>query len=198
METTRPNHQVAQTIETRSAKWAYPALFLGSVVDSTIFPWLIELPLTALMLRGRAHVFPAAITVWAGSVLGYVIMFAAGAWAFEAASAFLAGRVDWLDQVQGARDTVTDRAAWPVFVSMFTPAPQIVSFAAGAAGLSVQAFLLACLVGRALRYGSMAILVFFFGEQIITWWRRLPLAVRIGVIVALVAAFAASLIHGFT
>ena len=50
---------------TRSG-WAYPALFLGSVLESTLLPWPIEFPLLAVMLRGRAHVFPAALAVTVG------------------------------------------------------------------------------------------------------------------------------------
>lgn len=175
--------------------WVYGGLFIGSIVDSSLLPWPMEFPLTAVMLRGRAHVFPAAIVVWAGSVIGCLAMYVLGAFAFELATSMLDGRVGWFDGVAGARAAVDDRAAWAVFGAMFTPGPQIATFAAGAAGVSFGAVLAACCIGRALRFGSMAVLVFIFGERIIAWWRAQSRWLRIGVIVLASAAFVALLVY---
>ncbi len=180
--------------------WAYPALFVGSVVESSVLPWPIEFPLTAVMLRGRAHVFPAAITVWLGSVIGCALAFLAGAWAFEAVLNALSGRYDWAAGLAAARDDMAEqeRPLVAVFAAMFTPAQQIASIAAGAAGLAFLPFLLVVTLGRALRFASMAILVFWFGETIVDRWRRAPSWLRRMVIVLALMAFVALTVYGLT
>lgn len=169
--------------------WAYFGVFVGSVIESTVLPWPVELPLTALMLRGRVHVFPAAGAVWAGSVLGCTLAFIAGGVAFDGILALMAGRFSWLDGMATAQDNVGNRAGWAVFWAMFTPTPQLASFAGGAAGVSWGLFVLACGLGRGLRYAAMAVLVFIFGDRIMTWWRMQSGVVRWGVIAAAVAIF---------
>jgi membrane protein YqaA with SNARE-associated domain len=177
--------------------WALPALFAGSVIESTILPWPIEFPLLAVMLRGRAHVFPAALAVTAGSVLGCVFAFLLGAFAYDAIAPQLAAHEGWAAAVAAAQDRAAARGAAAVFIGMMTPAPvQITSFAAGAAGVGLWAFVLASAAGRTIRYFAMAVLVFAFGPKIMDVWRarsrrtrRIALAL-IGVVfvIALVAA----------
>jgi membrane protein YqaA with SNARE-associated domain len=152
--------------------YAYPALLLGSVVESTIFPWPIEFPLLAVMLRGRGHVFPAALAVTTGSVLGCLAAFLVGALAFDAVAPWLVEHPSWAAAVETARAKADARGAAAVFVGMMTPAPvQITSFAAGVAGVGLWIFLVASAAGRAIRYFAMAVLVFAFGERIMSWWR---------------------------
>lgn len=198
-----PRASLLQRIWARAGEWptrrAYAALVAGSFVDSTVFPWPIEFPLTAVMLRGRAHVFPAAIAVFVGSLLGYCAVYFVGVFAFDAIASALSGRSGWVDAAAAARADLTagdETAMMPaVFLAMLTPAPQIVSFAAGAAGLSWPLFVLAAATGRAVRYGSMAILVFIFGERIIAWWNRRPAWFRAGAILAILAVFFAAVVH---
>lgn len=181
---------------TRSG-FAYPALFLGSVIDSTIFPWPIEFPLLAIMLRGRGHVFPAAAVVTAGSVLGCIIAYVAGTSAYDAVSAWLAGHENWAAAVDAARIRADERGAWAVFLGMMTPVVQVASFAAGAAGVGFWAFLLASIAGRTVRYGSMAVLVFAFGPRIMRWWRARSKRTRLTLIALFTVAFVVALVWVF-
>jgi membrane protein YqaA with SNARE-associated domain len=169
--------------------WAYPALFAGSVIESTVLPWPIEFPLLAVMLRGRAHVFPAALAVTAGSVLGCLLAFFMGARAYDAVAPWLMEHPSWAAAVDVARAKAEARGPIAVLIGMMTPAPvQITSFAAGAAGVGTWAFLAASALGRTIRYLAMAILVFAFGPRIMAWWRtRAPLARRIGMALISVA-----------
>ena len=76
-------------IRAARGRWAVPALFIGSFVDSTIFPWPVALPLAAQMLRGRRHVFPAAAAAALGSILGGLLIYALARLAFDAVAPFL-------------------------------------------------------------------------------------------------------------
>lgn len=185
----------ANPAQTRSLPWTYGALFAGSVVESSIMPWPLEFPLTAVMLRGRAHVFPAAIVVWAGSLLGCAIAFALGLVAYDLTAGAFSAWLSWFDRVATARSDVSAHASWAVFAAMFTPAPQAASFAAGALGVSFWAFFLACSIGRAIRFASMAVLVFIFGEQILTWWTARSPGFRTSFIILAVCLFVALIIR---
>ena len=167
------------------SRWAYPALFAGSLVESTVLPWPIEFPLLAVMLRGRGHVFPAAFAVTLGSVAGCALAYLVGALAFDAVAPLLARHESWAAAVEAARAQAEARGAPAVFFGMMLPTPvQITSFAAGLAGVGFPAFLGAVTAGRTLRYFSMAGLVFAFGERIMAWWRgRSRSTRRIGIAV---------------
>lgn len=174
---------------------AYPALFLGSVVESAVVPWPIEFPLLAVMLRGRGHVFPAALVVTLGSVGGALIAYAAGVYAFDGVADWIARHPRWAEAVDAARAKAVARGGWAAFIGMMTPAPvQATSFAAGAAGVGAWAFFVAALAGRAIRYGSMAVLIYLFGPRIMSWWRAQKRSVRLGLIAAICVLFVAALV----
>jgi membrane protein DedA with SNARE-associated domain len=71
---------------------------------------------------------------------------------------------------------------------------QLASFAAGAAGMGVPAFLAAALAGRTLRYAAMGVMVYAFGPAIADWWRRRSRALRTLAGLGVLLVFAALLI----
>lgn len=179
-------------------RWALPALFLGSFIDSTVLPWPVAFPLAAQMLRGRRFVFPAAFAVLAGSVLGCAVMFALGLLAYEAVAPLLLDDAGVAATVEGARANMEARGAWAVFVGMMTPVPvQLTSFSAALAGVGPVWFALAMVAGRSIRYLSMAVVLFFFGETIVAWWRRLSRPVRWGMIGLFAGIFAVLTVMAF-
>lgn len=173
--------------------WILPGLFLGSVVESALLPWPIEFPLLAEMLRGRRHVLPAALAVALGSFAGAMLVYAAGLAAFELVSVWLAPREGFAAGVEAARVRVEMRGALAVFLAMLTPVPvQLTSLAAGLAGIAPVPFALAVLAGRALRYGAMAIVVFWYGDTVMVWWRARSRLVRTLAGLAFLALFLAA------
>jgi membrane protein YqaA with SNARE-associated domain len=175
--------------------YAYPALFLGSVIESAVVPWPIEFPLLAIMLRGRGHVFPAALVVTLGSAGGALIAYAAGVYAFDSVAHWVAEHPRWAEAVDAARAKAVARGGWAAFIGMMTPAPvQITSFASGAAGVGPWAFFAAALAGRGIRYGSMAVLIYAFGPRIMSWWRARSRRVRLGLIAAICVLFVIALV----
>ncbi|WP_270374752.1 YqaA family protein [Marinicauda sp. Alg238-R41] len=178
--------------------WALPALFFGSFLESAIFPWPIEFPLLAEMLRGRKHVFPAALATALGSAAGAMAVFAIAGIAAGLVEAWVTARPEFASDLDEVRARLELRGGLAVFVAMLTPVPvQLTSLAAGFAGLSAPVFALAVLCGRCLRFAAMAVLVFFYGERLMEWWRARPTPWRhlaTGFFVALfLVALAASL-----
>jgi membrane protein YqaA with SNARE-associated domain len=158
---------------------ALPSLFLGSVVESTVFPWPIEFPLLAYMLRGRRAVVLATLTVTLGSVVGVTLSLWAGYAAFGALESFIAERSTLAQQLDESQTRIGEIGAPAIVLAMMTPVPvQISSFAAGLLQIPVWVFVPAALLGRSIRYAVMGVLVFIWGEPILRWWSGRPRRLR--------------------
>jgi membrane protein YqaA with SNARE-associated domain len=174
---------------------ALPALFLGSIVESSILPWPIEFPMLAYMLRGRIETLVVTLVVTLGSVVGCLLSYAAGRAAFGLMADFIAARPGLAEALAQAQAQINEAGAVAVSAAMMTPTPvQITSFAAGVLQMSPLLFALAVFAGRSIRYWSMGLLVFFLGERIMQAWRKIPAGLRrlarIGVVIAFVGVFA--------
>lgn len=156
-------------------RWAVPALFVGSFIDSTIFPWPVALPLAAQMLRGRRFVFPAALAAALGSILGCLLVFALARLAYDMVAPVLVDDAEALAAVSSARARMETGGAVAVFVAMMTPVPvQLTSLGAGLAGVGAVWFALAVTLGRGLRYLAMGVVLYAVGDRIVAGWRGLP------------------------
>ncbi len=156
-------------------RWAVPALFVGSFIDSTIFPWPVALPLAAQMLRGRRFVFPAAGAAALGSILGCLLVFTLARLAYDVIAPWLMDDAEALAAVSNARARMETGGAVAVLIAMMTPVPvQFTSLAAGLAGVGASWFALAVVVGRGLRYFAMGIVLYAIGDRIVAGWRALP------------------------
>ncbi|GGH02826.1 MAG TPA: hypothetical protein DF715_16550 [Oceanicaulis sp.] len=162
-------------IRAARGKWAVPALFIGSFIDSTVFPWPVALPLAAQMLRGRRHVFPAAAAAALGSVLGGLLVFVLARLAFEAIAPMVVDDSDAAARLAEVRARIETGGAVAVFAAMLTPVPvQLTSLAAGLAGVGGVWFALAITLGRGLRYFAMGLVLYAVGDQIVAGWLWLP------------------------
>ena len=190
---------VGQRLDAASrGRWALPGLFAGSVVESTVFPWPIEFPMLAYMLRGKRQVIEVTLVVTLGSVVGATLSFAAGLAAFSSLEAYIAGRPYLAESLANAQDRIARLGAPAVSLAMMTPVPvQISSFAAGLATLPFWLFLPAAFLGRLARYSMMGVMVYFFGDKIMDWWRQRPSKWRLAARGAIYFVFLAMVILVF-
>lgn len=173
-------------------RFALPALFAGSVMESTVLPWPIEIPMLAYMLRGRPQTVAVTLVVSAGSATGCFLAFLAGAAALEALEGFIAARPGLEAGVAASRARIETYGPPAVFFAMLAPVPvQAASFAAGAAGMGAGPFILAALTGRTVRYAAMGAVVYAFGPAIQDWWSRRPRRLRRMAEITAVAIFLA-------
>lgn len=162
-------------IRAARGKWAVPALFAGSFIDSTIFPWPVALPLAAQMLRGRRYVFPAAAAAALGSILGGLLVFTLARLAFDAVAPMIVDDSAAAASLAEARSRIETGGAVAVFAAMLTPVPvQLTSLAAGLAGVGGVWFALAITLGRGIRYFAMGLVLYAVGDRIVAGWRWLP------------------------
>jgi membrane protein YqaA with SNARE-associated domain len=174
---------------------ALPALYFGSILESSFLPWPIEFPMLAYMLRGRMQTVVVTLVVTLGSVVGCLICYAIGRAAFGLLEGFIAARPALDSAINSSQARIDEVGGWAVALAMLAPTPvQLASFAAGVVQMNPVIFLVAALGGRAVRYAAMGVLVFFFGPSIIEAWRRLPRRVRtyglLGLVIGFTALFA--------
>jgi len=156
-------------------RWALTFLFLGSVLESTVFPWPIEFPMIAYMLRGKRAVVKVVVICVLGSVVGSALIYLAGRAAFEAFESFIMARPDLQSGLETAQAWIEEWGALAVAATTLAPVPvQMASVAAGLSEMAVWAFLPAIALGRAIRYGAMGLLIIFFGDEITDWWENQP------------------------
>lgn len=173
-------------------RWALPFLFLGSVLESTIFPWPIEFPMIAYMLNGKRAVVEVVVICVLGSVVGSALIYLAGRAAFEAMEGFIMARPDLQSGLETAQAWIEEWGALAVAATTLAPVPvQMASVAAGLSEMAIWAFLPAIAAGRAIRYGAMGLLIIFFGDEITGWWERQPKALKQGGLAVFVIAFLA-------
>ncbi len=176
------------------SRYAYPALFFGVLIESTVFPWPVELMIASMMLENRRHVWPVwAVTVIA-TVLGAALAYLVGAYLFESLGRSLIDGMGWQSAYEVTRQRFQDYGFVLVLIAAQTPVPfQITALAAGVTGVEPAGFLLAALLGRSFRYALMAVPVFLFGPALKDWWLGSPPWVRWGLIGLGVAVFLMSL-----
>lgn len=156
-------------------RWALPFLFLGSVLESTVFPWPIEFPMIAYMLRGKRATVEVVTVCVLGSVAGGALFYFAGRAAFDVLEGFIAARPDLSASFETAQAWIDEWGALAVAFVTLAPVPvQMASLAAGLSEMSLWAFLLAVAAGRAIRYWAMGLLILFFGDEIMAWWEAQP------------------------
>jgi len=203
----RPQRRVTRRLRalwrlTLKGPLALPALFLGSIVESSLLPWPIEFPMLAYMLRGRIETLVVTLVVTTGSVVGCLLSYTAGRAAFGLMADFIAARPGLADALIQAQTQINEAGAVAVSAAMMTPTPvQITSFAAGVLQMNPLLFAIAVFAGRSIRYWSMGLLVFLLGETIMKTWRKIPARLRrlarIGVLLAFLGVFAWTLVAVF-
>jgi len=168
-------------------KHSTTVLFCLSFMESSFFPVPPDVLLAPLALGNRRKaIWFATVTTFGsvlGAFLGYVIGFALIDLALKIPGITQA-RVDWLATQFDAR------GQWYVFIAALTPIPfKLLTITSGFAQMNLAVFALACTVGRAMRFFSVAGAVWLAGPK------ALPLIDRYFNWLAI--AFVALLIGGF-
>ena len=125
-------------------------------------------------LADPRRVYRLALWALAGSTLGGILAYTAGAYAFPEIVAPLLGVFGIDPNELASIRTLFARHGWMlVVVSSVSPFPsKLVSVSAGAFGIPFPVFALALATGRAARFFTIAVLIHLAGERIARWWNR--------------------------
>ncbi len=144
-----------------------------SFAESSFFPIPPDVVLLPLCLAHRKRAFFLATVCTLSSLLGGLLGYLIGAFAFDAVGAPIlefCGIVDSYDQFQA---WYAQNGSIMVLVAGFTPIPyKVITLSAGVFRFSLPEFLLLSLLSRGLRFGLEAWIVFRFGEPALVFIDR--------------------------
>jgi membrane protein YqaA with SNARE-associated domain len=181
-------------------------LFALSVIDSAGVPTGggPDVVITLLASLNPDPSFAAALAAAAaiGSVIGCLALYWIGLRGGSAGAQRFAPNA-----VAKARQNLERHGAWVVFLAVLAPPPiptKLFVFCAGIAAVSIPRFVVATMLGRALRYGAGAVLAVHYGPQALDilrastsaalWYLALPLS--LGVIGLAVSLWRRRAVHG--
>ncbi|MBB55417.1 MAG: cytochrome B [Magnetovibrio sp.] len=171
----------------RHALWA---LFFVAVIESSFFivpPDVLLIPMV-LAARNRAWLIAGVCTV--GSVLGGVLGYGIGMFAFEAMGRPILEMYHALARLEEMRGFYNEYGALIVFSAGFSPIPyKVFTIASGVADMNILTFTVASIVGRGARFFLVAFLLWKFGEIINTFIERYLAQLTLAFVVLLVAGF---------
>jgi len=139
-------------------------LFLLSVAESSFFPIPPDVMLLPMCLAQPNRVWRLAGITTIGSVLGGVIGYAIGAYAFGYIEPVLADN-GYMDSYLHAVRWFEEWGFWAIFVAGFSPIPyKVFTIAGGAMGMALLPFVVASFIGRGARFYLLALLIRVFGH----------------------------------
>ena len=173
----------------RQALWA---LFFVAVIESSFFivpPDVLLIPMV-LAARNRAWLIAGVCTV--GSVLGGVLGYGIGMFAFEAMGRPILEMYHAVAKFEEMRGLYNEYGALIVFSAGFSPIPyKVFTIASGVADMNILTFTVASIVGRGARFFLVEFLLWKFGETINTFIERYIAQLTLAFVVLLMAGFIA-------
>ena len=143
--------------------WALLILFVTAFLESTISP----IPPDPLLIP--MAVLQPNLAIWLGvlctvaSVLGAVL----GHWLGAQFGRPILGRFVSEARIRSAESLFDKYGVWAVLVAAVTPIPyKVFTILAGVLKLDMKRFLIASIIGRGMRFLSLAVVIFLFGEDV--------------------------------
>lgn len=143
--------------------WALIVLALGAFSESIVFPVPPD-PLLIPMgvLNPDSALWYAALATVA-SVLGAIV----GHWLGKTFGRPLLERFVSEKKIQIGESIFDKYGVWTILVAAITPVPyKVFTILAGVLELDMKRFVLASIIGRSVRFMSLGVLLFLFGEEI--------------------------------
>ena len=147
-------------------------LFILSVSESSFFPIPPDVMLLPMCLSNPTKAWQFALITTIGSVLGGVIGYLIGVYAFGFIEPYL---YDWgyMPAYERAVLWFEGWGFWAVFIAGFSPIPyKVFTIAGGALAMPLFPFILASVIGRGARFYLVALFVIMFGQQADTLVRQ--------------------------
>jgi membrane protein YqaA with SNARE-associated domain len=143
-------------------------LVVLSFTESSFFPIPPDVMLAPMCLANPKRAWWFALLTTGASVLGGLLGYIIGFYAFAWIEPFLRESHYW-DSYQTAVSWFGEWGFWAVFVAGFSPIPyKVFTIAAGAMSMALIPFTLASLIGRGLRFFLVAGLMAWGGEKMET------------------------------
>lgn len=140
-------------------------LAILSFTESSFFPIPPDVMLAPMVLAEQKKAWRFALITTIASVLGGMLGYAIGFFAFDMIQPWLEGSHYW-DKYQLAEQWFVSWGFWAIFIAGFSPIPyKVFTIAAGALSMMFLPFVIASFVGRGLRFFLVAGLLYWGGER---------------------------------
>jgi membrane protein YqaA with SNARE-associated domain len=176
----------------RQAEKPYAAwiLFAIAIAEASFFPLPPDILLLPMAIARRDKAWRLAAVCTAGSVVGGLIGYGIGALAMATLGQWIVDTYHLQNAFQTFQDGFNKWGVWIILAKGLTPIPfKLVTIASGVAGLNIFAFVLACLVTRAMRFFLIAALVRKYGEPIRTFIEKYLNWIALVVLLAIALGF---------
>lgn len=156
---------------TRVMRWSrhpHAARYLAglSFAESSFFPIPPDVMLAPMSLARPERAWHYAALTTLASVLGGILGYAIGVFAFELVEPLLREAGYW-DKYLHARDWFAEWGFWTVFIAGFSPIPyKVFTIAAGSLSMALLPFVVASAVGRGARFFLVAGLLAWGGPRL--------------------------------
>ena len=158
--------------------YALPALFILAFAESSFFPIPPDVLLIALAVSIPAKAFRYAAVCTLGSVLGGMLGYLIGSFAWYTGNDYSSFAMLFFHYVPGFTEELFNlvklkfeqNAFLAVFTAGFTPIPyKIFTIAGGVCKINFFVFIIASIISRALRFFLVAAIIYKFGSPITAW-----------------------------
>ncbi len=150
--------------EHKNAIWI---LAVVSFVESSFFPIPPDILLIPMIIAAREKAFLYAFVCTIASVLGGLLGYALGWGFYDVIGDVIVSFYGYADQFDNFKALYETNGAWIVGMAGMTPFPyKVVTILSGIVGMNIVLFAVISLLSRGARFFLLAILLWFFGEQI--------------------------------
>jgi membrane protein YqaA with SNARE-associated domain len=168
------------------------ALGLISFLESSVFPIPPDALLIPMVLADRTKAFRIALVCTVCSVLGGLLGYTIGYYAFETIGEWIVHTYHLETGLEAFRHGFAEYGIWIILIKGLTPIPyKLVTIASGAAHFDLFTFVWASIVTRGLRFFLLAALLWKFGEPIRHFIEERLTLITSAFVVALVGGFVA-------
>jgi membrane protein YqaA with SNARE-associated domain len=136
-----------------------------SFTESSFFPIPPDVMLIPMVLAEQKKAWRLALITTIASVLGGVLGYAIGFFAFDLIQPWLKGSHYW-EEYQLVEQWFISWGFWAIFIAGFSPIPyKLFTIAGGALSMMFLPFIFASFIGRGLRFFLIAGLLYWGGDK---------------------------------
>ncbi|QTN35831.1 YqaA family protein [Cognatishimia activa] len=142
-------------------------LAIISFVESSVFPIPPDVLMIPLILATPHRAWLIALVATVSSVLGGLLGYGIGFFAFEQIGQPILEALGKLDRIEEFNATFNDAGFWAVLGAGITPFPyKVITIMSGWTGMPIMTFLVTSIVARGLRFFIVAALLWKFGAPV--------------------------------
>ncbi|PRY26671.1 membrane protein YqaA with SNARE-associated domain [Aliiruegeria haliotis] len=155
------------TITLAAGKYALWALAAVAFVESSFFPIPPDVLMIPMIIATPNRAFLIAGVAMVASVLGGILGYGIGMFAFEQIGQPILESLGKADKIEAFNARFNDFGFWAVLVAGLTPFPyKVITIMSGWTGLPFWTFMITSLIARGARFFLVAALLFKYGEPI--------------------------------